>query len=100
MNLDAISELKLEGMEVKKSRTLSKAMDKDQELPDIYGKTGRIILRFNNHIFSEKKVRKFLDTYVTFVEALCCSPDSKMCDLSVLTRNPAEMTAGDILRND
>ena len=92
MNLDAISDLELKGMEVKDFRTLSKTMYKDQELLlDIYGKTGRIILRFNNHIFSEEKARKFLDTYVTFVEALCRSPESKMCDLSVITNpGPAE----------
>ena len=89
MNLDAISELELEGMEVKNVYTLSKTMDKNQELDlDVYGKTGRIILQFNNHIFSEEKARKFLDTYITIVEALCRSPDSKMCDLSVF--NPAE----------
>ena len=94
MNLDAISELKLEGMEVKSFRTLSKTMDKEQELLlDIYGKTGRIILKFNNHIFSEEKAREFLDTYVTFIEALCRSPDSKMCELSLLTRKPAETSA-------
>jgi non-ribosomal peptide synthetase component F len=89
MNLDAILKLEMEGMEVKNFRTLSKTMVKDQELIlDMYGKTGRVILRFNNHVFSEEKARQFLDTYVTFVEALCRSPDSKMCDLSVL--NPAE----------
>jgi len=89
MNLDAISELEMKKMEVKNFRTLSKPMDKDQELfLDIHGKTGRIILRFNNHIFSEEKARKFLDTYVAFVEAVCRSPDSKICDLSV--SNPAE----------
>ena len=92
MNLDAISGLKMEDMEVKNFRPLSKIMDKNQELLlDMYGKTGRVILRFNNHIFSEEKARQFLDTYVTFVEALCRSPDSKMCDLSVL--NPAAETA-------
>ena len=90
MKLDAISELKLKELDVKNFRTLSKTMDKDQELLlDIYGKTGRIILRFNNHIFSEEKARKFLDTYIAFVEALCRSPDSKMCDLSLIT-DPAE----------
>ena len=84
MHLDAISGLEMKGMEVKNFRTLSKSEDKNQELLlDVYGKTGRIILRFNNHIFSEEKARKFLDTYITFVEALCTSPDSKMCDLSV-----------------
>jgi non-ribosomal peptide synthetase component F len=89
MNLDAILKLEMEGMEVKNFRTLSKTMVKDQELIlDMYGKTGRVILRFNNHVFSEEKARQFLDTYVTFVEALCRSPDSKMCDLSVL--KPAE----------
>jgi len=89
MNLDAISELEMKGMEVKSFRTLSKPRDKNQELLlDIYGKTGRIILRFNNHIFSEEKARNILDTYVTFVEVLCHSPDSKMCNLSVF--NPAE----------
>jgi len=89
MNLDAISELKIEGTEVKDFRTLSKTLDKDQELLlDIYGKTGRIILRFNNHIFSEEKAREFLDTYISFIEALCRSPDSKMCDVSVI--NAAE----------
>ena len=67
-------------------------MDKDQELfLDIHGKTGRIILRFNNQIFSEEKARKFLDTYVTFVEAVCRSPDSKICDLSV--SDPTETAA-------
>ena len=56
MHLDTISELEMEGMEVKKNfRTLSKSEDKNQELLlDVYGKTGRIVLRFNNHIFSEK----------------------------------------------
>ena len=89
MNTDAISKLEMEGMEVKNFRTLLNPRDKDQELLlDIYGKTGRIILQFDNHIFSEEKARKFLDTYVAFVEALCRSPDSKMCDLSVF--NPAE----------
>ena len=84
MNLDAISELETEGLEVKNFSALSRAMDKDQELSlDIYGKTGRIILRFNNHIFSEEKARKFLDTYVAFVEAVCRSLDSKISDLSV-----------------
>lgn len=90
MNVDAISDLALKEMEVKGTRSLSKTMAKDQELLlDIYGKTGRIILRFNNHIFSEEKARNLLDTYITFVEALCRSPDSKMCDLSVIA-NPAE----------
>jgi non-ribosomal peptide synthetase component F len=90
MNVDAISDLELKEMEVKDFRTLSKTMGKDQELLlDIYGKTGRIILRFNNHIFSEEKGRNFLDRYIAFVEALCRSPDSKMCDLSAIT-NPAE----------
>ena len=84
MNLDAISELETEGLDVKNFSALSRAMDKDQELSlDIYGKTGRIILRFNNHIFSEEKARKFLDTYVAFVEAVCRSLDSKISDLSV-----------------
>ena len=95
MNVDAISELKMEeGTEVKDLRTFSKTLDKDQEelLLDIYGKTGRIILRFNNHIFSEEKAREFLDTYISFVEALCRSPDSKMCDLSVMI-NADEKTA-------
>jgi non-ribosomal peptide synthetase component F len=88
MNVDAISKHEMKGMEVKNFRTLSKTMDKDQELLlDIYGKTGRIILRFNNHIFSEEKAREFLDTYVTFVEALCRSPDSRMCNLSAIN-NP------------
>ena len=87
MNLDAISELEMEGMEVKNFRILSKPRDKNQELLlDVYGKTGRVILRFNNYIFSEEKARKFLDTYISFVEALCRSPDSKMCDLSVFNR--------------
>ena len=89
MNLDAISEVEMERMEVKNFRTLSKTRDKNQELLlDMYGKTGRIILRFNNHIFSEEKAREFLDTYITFIEVLCRSPDSKMCDLSVF--KPAE----------
>ena len=90
MNLDAISKLKMEGMEVKNFRTLSKTRDENQELVlDIYGKTGRIILRFNNHIVSEERARKFLDTYITFVDALCRSSDSKMCDLSVF--NPVDI---------
>lgn len=97
MNLDAISELEMKGMEVKSFRTLSKTVDKDQELLlDICGKAGRIILRFNNHIFSEEKARKFLDTYITFIEALCRSPDSKMCDLSVIS-NPAETAQIEVL---
>ena len=88
MNLDAISELEIEGLQVKNFRSLSKVKDERQELVlDVYGKSGRIILQFNNRLFSEEKARKFLDTYIALVEAVCRSPDSKMCDLSVF--NPA-----------
>ena len=87
MNVDAISELDMKGMEVKNFRSLSKIKDQNQELHlDMYGKSGRVILRFNNHIFSEEMARKFLDTYVIFVEALCRSPDSKMSSVF----NPSE----------
>jgi len=99
MNLDAISELDMEGVQVQNIRTLSKIQDDPQELLlDVYGKTGRIILRFNNHIFSEENARKFLDTYIALVDALCRSPDSKICDLSVF--NPAEPTPVIALETD
>jgi len=84
MNLDAISDLEIEGLQVKNLRSLSKIKDERQELIlDIYGKTGRIILQFNNHLFSEENARSFLDRYIALVEAVCRSPDSKMCDLSM-----------------
>lgn len=86
MNLDAISDLKL-GLQVQSIHPLSKIRDEPQELLlDVYGKTGRVILQFNNHVFSEETARKFLDTYVALVETICRSPDSKICDLF----NPAE----------
>lgn len=88
MNLNAISELE-SGLQVQSICPLSKIKDEPQELLlDVYGKTGRVTIRFNNHIFSEESARKFLDTYIALVEALCHSPDSKMCDLSIF--NPAE----------
>ena len=97
MNLDAISELEMERVQVQNIRTLCKIKDVElQELfMDVYGKTGRVILRFNNHVFSQEDARKFLDTYIALVEALCRFPDSKMCDLSVFLNltEPASVTA-------
>lgn len=85
MNLDFISELEMDGMRVQNVCPLSNIKDEPQELHlDLYGKTGRVILQFNNLIFSEENARKFLDTYVALIEVLCRSPDSKMCDLPVL----------------
>lgn len=81
MNLDAILGLEKEGVQVKNVHALSKTKEEDQELLlDIYGKTGRIILQFNNHLFSQEDARKFLDTYITFVEILCHHPYTKMCE--------------------
>ena len=81
MNLNAISELKLDGVQMQNVRTLSKSEDELQELLlDVYDKTGRIILRFNNHIFCEEDARKFLDTFIVLAEALSRSPNSKMSD--------------------
>ena len=91
MNLDAILELEKEGVQVKTVHALSKTKDKDQELLlDLYGKTGRIILQFNNHLFSEEDARKFLDAYITFVEILCRHPYTKMCETVF---NPDGVTA-------
>ena len=99
MNLDAISELKMEEVQMQNIRTLSKVKDEHQELLlDVYGKTGRVILRFNNHIFSEENAREVLDTYVALVEALCRSPNSKMCDLSVF--NLVESTSVTAVETD
>ena len=99
MNLDAISELGIEGVQVENFRSLSKIKDERQELLlDIYGKTGRVILRFNNHIFSEEDARKFLDTYLALFKAVCRSPDTKMCDLSVFSL--AEPTVVTALKGD
>ena len=86
--------MQVEGMEVKLLYVVE-TQDRNQELflDTYYGKTGRVILQFNNCILYEK-TRKFLrvDTYITFVafvQALCRrSPDSraKMCELSVFNR--------------
>ncbi|KAF8800384.1 hypothetical protein BYT27DRAFT_7148677 [Phlegmacium glaucopus] len=102
MNLDAISELGMEGMQVQNFRPLSNIKDELQELHlDVYGKTGRVILQFDNHIFSEEKARKFLDTYIALVGGLCRSPDSKTCDLSVFASNPSdELTPVTALETD
>jgi hypothetical protein len=85
MNLDTISELEMERVQVQNIRTLCKIKDVElQELfMDVYSKTGRVILRFNNHVFSQEDARKFLETYIALVEALCRFPNSKMCNLSV-----------------
>ncbi|KAF8800322.1 hypothetical protein BYT27DRAFT_6834852 [Phlegmacium glaucopus] len=100
MNLDAISELEMEGMQVQHFRPLSTIKDEPQELHlDVYGKTGRVILQFNNHIFSEEDARKILDTYIAFVEAVCRSPDSKICDLDSVFK-PSEPTPVTALETD
>jgi hypothetical protein len=80
MSLDGVSEVDMRGMEVQNMRTLSETKDEDLLL-DVYGKSGRVVLQFNNYIFTEENAREILDTYVALIEALCRSPDSKICDV-------------------
>ncbi|KAF8800369.1 hypothetical protein BYT27DRAFT_6835872 [Phlegmacium glaucopus] len=53
MNLDFFLDLEIwkavEGMQVQNVRPLSKIKDEPQL--DVYSKTGRVMLQFNNHIF-------------------------------------------------
>ncbi|KAF9461490.1 hypothetical protein BDZ94DRAFT_1263481 [Collybia nuda] len=80
LNLDAISDLKIENVQVEDIHSLSKFEEGQELLLDVYGRTGRLILRFDNHLVSSEDATNFLDKYVTFVKALCGSPNSKMCD--------------------
>jgi hypothetical protein len=87
LNLDSISELALDmnntRVHLDDIKSLMKIKKPYELFLDVYSKTGNVILRFDNHLFSAETARKILDTYVSIVGTIALNPHVQICDISL-----------------
>ena len=84
LNLDTISELALDmnDTRVRLDDIKSLKIKEPYELfLDVYSKTGNVILRFDDRLFSAETARKILDTYIAIVGTIALNPHVQICDI-------------------
>jgi non-ribosomal peptide synthetase component F len=82
LSLDAIEELELDGIQVRTIIPLPKVGDQSELSLTVHSSTGRVVLQFDNHLFSEETARMLLTAYVTLVKNLGRDSSVKIREVS------------------
>jgi Condensation domain len=82
LSLDAIEELELDGIRVRTIIPLPKVGDQHELSLTVHSSTGRVVLQFDNHLFSEETARMFLAAYVTLIKNLGRDSSVKIREVS------------------
>jgi len=85
MSLQTISQLGFNHIAAKSVVALPNGEEQYEFLLTVYPSNGHVTLRFDNHLFTEKAARQFLDAYISLVETLGNNPESKIQDISVVS---------------
>lgn len=85
MNMETISQLDSNYINANSSVTLPNGEEQYELLLTVHPNNGHVILRFHNHLYTQRAARQFLEAYIYLVETLGKSPESKIRDISVVT---------------
>ncbi|KAH9923014.1 putative nonribosomal peptide synthetase [Amylocystis lapponica] len=98
-NLEMIEEFENASMKANGIVSLPNGEEKYEFLLVAHTKTGKLVLRFDNHLYSEETARQFLDAYIGLVGTLGLAPNVKIRDIRLITElsstgpvKPAELT--------
>ncbi|KAH7890103.1 putative nonribosomal peptide synthetase [Phlebopus sp. FC_14] len=85
MNMDTISQLEFNHLKTKSTISLPNGEEQYEFLLTVHPKSGHVILRFDNYLYTEEAARQFLDAYISLVETLGRQADLKIKDISAVS---------------
>ena len=87
MNTETISQLDSNHLKTKSTVSLPNGEEQYEFLPTIHPRSGHVILRFDNHLYTKDAVCQFLDVYITLVENLGSDLNVTIKDISVVSES-------------
>ncbi|KAI6009612.1 putative nonribosomal peptide synthetase [Pisolithus orientalis] len=90
MNMETISQLESNHLTTKSTVSLPNGEEQYEFLLTVHPRSGHVILRFDNHLYTEDAARQFLDAYISLVETLGRDPHVTIRDISVVTESEHE----------
>ncbi|KAI5993419.1 hypothetical protein EDC04DRAFT_1271012 [Pisolithus marmoratus] len=90
MNMETISQLKSNHLTTKSTISLPNGEEQYEFLLTVDPRSGNVILRFDNHLYTENAARQFLDAHISLVETLGRDPHLMIKDISVVTESEHE----------
>ncbi|KAH7927995.1 putative nonribosomal peptide synthetase [Leucogyrophana mollusca] len=85
MNMETILHQEATSLRLKSSVLLSNGEEQYEFLLTVYPKTGQVVLRFDNRLYTENAARQFLDAYIYLVGFLGRGSHTKIRDISVVS---------------
>jgi len=90
MNMETISQLDSNHLKTKSTLSLPNGEEQYEFLLTVHPRSGHVILRFDNHLYTEGAARQFLDAYISLVETLGSDPNVTIKDISVVSESEHE----------
>jgi hypothetical protein len=87
LNLGTIAKVKTSDVNLTSIMQLPNGKETYEFLLTVHYKTGEVILRFDNYLYSEDTARQFLDAFCGLVDTLGKTPDMKIRDISAVSDN-------------
>ncbi|EMD32324.1 PKS/NRPS enzyme [Gelatoporia subvermispora B] len=85
-NLNMIKEFETNNMRTNSILPLPNGEEKYELLLTAHTKTGNVVLRFDNFLYSEDSARQLLDAYIGLIGTLGMAPNTKIRDVSAVSR--------------
>ncbi|KIK92693.1 hypothetical protein PAXRUDRAFT_146735 [Paxillus rubicundulus Ve08.2h10] len=85
MNMETISQLEFNHLTPKSTISLPNGEEQYEFLLTVHPSTGHVILRFDNHLYTEDAARQFLDAYISLVETLGRNSHLKIQEISAVS---------------
>ncbi|KAF9228933.1 putative nonribosomal peptide synthetase [Gyrodon lividus] len=85
MNMETISQLEFNHLTPKSTISLPNGEEQYEFLLTVHPSTGHVLLRFDNHLYTEEAARQFLDAYISLVETLGRDAHLKIRDISAVS---------------
>ncbi|KAF9241407.1 putative nonribosomal peptide synthetase [Melanogaster broomeanus] len=85
MNMETISQLNSNHLTHKSTISLPNGEEQYEFLLTVHPSNGHVILRFDNHLYTEEAARQFLDAYISLVETLGRDANVKIQDISAVS---------------
>ncbi|KAI6098831.1 putative nonribosomal peptide synthetase [Pisolithus croceorrhizus] len=96
MNMETISQLESNHLSTKSIISLPNGEEQYEFLLTVHPRSGHVVLRFDNHLYTEHAARQFLDAYISLVETLGRDPHVTIKDISVVTESEHERLVRDL----
>jgi len=85
LNMRIVNQLNTSDISATSILSLPNGEEKYEFLLTVHYKTGEVILRFDNYLYTEETARQFLDAYLGLVDTLGKDPHVKIGDISAIS---------------